>query len=103
MGDKKRRERAFQFKLSMAIGVTFAISLFLIIAIGDCWASYNTPELIRGCEQEKRFEGRFYWVVVGAFWIAAIALRAKNISISKLLAIGGGPFAFTPVLMMWHF
>ncbi|WP_157799422.1 hypothetical protein [Qipengyuania seohaensis] len=102
MDDKKRRERAFQFKLSMAIGVTFAIFPFLIIVMGDCWASYDTSELIRECEQEKRFEGRFYLVAVAAIWIAAIVRRARNTSISKLLAIGAGPLAFASVLMMSH-
>ena len=104
MDENKRRgrERAFQFKLSMAIGVAFAFFLFLIIVLGDCWASYNTPELIRECEREKRFEGRLYLVAVAAIWIAAIARRAKNTSISKLLAIGAGPLAFASVLMMSH-
>ena len=104
MDDKKRRgrDRAFQFKLSMAIGVAFAILCFLIIVLGDCWASYTTPELIRECEREKRFEGRFYLVAVAAIWIAAIVRRARNTSISKLLAIGAGPLALAPVLMMSH-
>jgi hypothetical protein len=81
-------------------GLLLAALLWLMIALGDCWASFDTPAQIRQCDQDKRIEVISFSVVVGVMWLIAIIRHVRKKSFAKRPAVIAGPLAFLVVSMV---
>lgn len=94
------RNRSVYFAGALLGGLLLAAPLWLMIALGDCWASFDTPAQIRQCGQDKRIEVISFSAVVTVMWIIAIFLHVRKKSYPKRLAVIAGPSAFLVVLVM---
>ncbi len=89
--------RSLYFAGALLGGLLLAALFWLMIVLGDCWASFDTPAQIRQCNQDKRNEMISFSLVVAGMWMIAIILHVRKKCYPKRLAVIDGPFAFLAV------
>jgi len=99
----ERRHRLLYFAVALFGGVLLAAFLWLMIALGDCWAGFDTPAEIQQCHQDKRTEMILFLVIVAVMWISALGLHWRKRGYPRCLAVFAGPFAFLTVSVAGSF
>ncbi|MFO6446902.1 hypothetical protein ACLBKU_07105 [Erythrobacter sp. NE805] len=78
----------------LAAGLVLAALSGLLLLMGDCWASSDTPAATRLCEIEKRREVFAYLVIAPLMWLAGVVLAMRKRPYGPLVGLLSGPVCY---------